>query len=340
MKKHLKIIGLSIFSLFLVLCSHIALASSLTSQPQVKKFINQVASHYKYSPKYVAAILRRAHFNREVIIKMEHPYEALPWHDYVKLFVTPERVSEGIKYWDRSNKLVAWEEKEHGVPGSVILAIIGIESKYGREMGTFNVLNTLTTLAFHYPTRAKFFRSELGAFIAMARAYRVNPYTTLGSYAGAMGQCQFMPSSYLHYAVDFHGKGRPNLFSDKADVIFSVGNYLKQNGWEVGQPIATPARLTGVAYRKILKDGSGHPVEPTMTLHQLARYGVSPAHGHFKPSLTANLIKLRGSHGPQYWIAFHNFYVITTYNASDLYAMAAYQLSQKLQQAWNAKQNG
>ena len=341
MKQRIKIIVLLTFSLFFTLFGNIAFANSFTSQPAVKEFINHTAKKYGYPPKYITSLLERSHFNREVIIKMEHPYEALPWHEYVKKFVTPERVSGGMNYWSRSSKLISWEEKEHGIPGSIILAIVGIESKYGQNMGHFNVLNTLTTLAFRYPSRSKFFQSELGAFIAMTRAYHIPPLTVLGSYAGAMGQCQFMPSSYLHYAVDFQGKGRPDLFKDKADVIFSVGNYLRQNGWKIDEPVATPAHLSGIEYRKILKDGSGYPVEPVMTLHQLARYGVTPAQGHlnaFNPGLTANLIKLRGTHGPEYWIAFHNFYVITTYNASDLYAMAVYQLSEKLQQAWEKKQ--
>ncbi len=338
MKYSVKTTFLLIIALVLTLTG-ISYANNLTKQPEVQKFIQRVSKRYGYSQSYVRNILNNAHFNSDVITKMEHPYEAKPWYEYQKLFVTENRVNEGIEYWSRSNKLVSWEEKEYQVPGNIILAIIGVESKYGRQMGHFNVLDTLSTLAFRYPERARFFQYQLGAYIALCKTFKVSPYTTRGSYAGAMGQCQFMPSSYLHYGVDFHGKGSPNLFNDKADVIFSVGNYLRQNGWELDEPVATPASLTGTQYRKILKHDSRRPQKPTLSLAQLARLGVKPSHGFYNSHLKANLIKLQGKNGPQYWLAFHNFYVITTYNASDLYAMAVYQLSLKLKNAWNAKQN-
>lgn len=317
------------------------LHASMLSKPGANEFINSTAKKYHYSKNYVRSVLSRAKYNPRVIEKIEHPYEAKPWQDYRPLFLTQERLDEGIRYWDRSNKLMAWEEREYSVPASIILAIIGIETKYGKNMGTFKVLDSLATLAFNYPQRATFFKNELAAFIALSKTYRLNPNRIYGSYAGAMGQPQFMPSSYLHYAVDFHGKNQPNLFKDKADVIFSIGNYLRQNGWEVDQPIATPAKVIGNKYQQVLHKNLRKMPPPQLTLGQLAGYGVYPQGNtydqQFDPNLTATLIRLQGRNGPEFWLTFHNFYVITRYNSSALYAMAVYQLAQHLQAAWDKK---
>lgn len=308
--------------------------TSLTARPAVRQFIQRTAHKYGYSIRYIRRVLSKAHFNPDVIRRMNHPREAMPWNDYQRLFVTRARINGGVTYWNRSNKLLAWEEREYAVPSSLIVAIVGIESKYGKDMGNFNVLNTLTTLAFNYPTQKTFFQKELAAFILMTRTYQLRPASLYGSYAGAMGQCQFMPSSYLHYAVDFQGKNRPNLFKDKADVIFSVGNFLRQHGWEPESPIATRAHVSGEAWRAILTTGKRHPQKPVMTLTQLGRKGIYPV-GYYNQRLKANLIELQGKNGPEYWLVFHNFYVITTYNASNLYAMAAFQLSQKIATAYH-----
>lgn len=327
-----------LISLFIGLCSSsMGYAAKLNANPEVKKFIARTAQKYKYSPNYIRHILNRARYNSEVIRRMERPYEALPWSHYQKLFLTDERVAGGLKYWNRSNKLLAWEEREYQVPSSIILAIIGIETKYGKDMGHFRVLDALTTLAFYYPSRQKFFQQQLAAFIVFAHIHRIPPSSVYGSYAGAMGQAQFMPSSMLHYSVDFHGRDNPNLFQDKADVIFSIGNYLRQNGWEPEQPIAVRARIVGQDYQRILKQDNRKIKKPKLSLATLARYNVYPAYGHYQPHLKANLIKLQGAQGPEYWIAFHNFYVITTYNNSDLYAMAAFQLANKIKIAYEQK---
>ncbi len=326
---------LGLLTILFILVCHITFANSLTSQPQVKQFINQVAENYKFNPSYIKSILDRASYNPEVITRIETPYEAKPWYQYRSLFITQDRIDNGIKYWQEQNKLVAWEENEYGIPGSLVLAIIGIESKYGTQMGNFRVLDALTTLAFNYPPQEKLFQSELGSFIAMITIYHINPLTLMGSYAGAMGQCQFMPSSYLHYAVSFQTEKKPDLFYNKSDVIFSIGNYLRQHGWDVNQPIAVPAKLVGNQFYKLVKSSSSPPTEPTMTLSELAKYGVYPIIGGYNQNLLANLISFQGEKGPEYWLTFNNFFVITSYNTSNLYAMAAFQLSLLLQHTWD-----
>lgn len=304
-----------------------------SSRSEVQKFVTRMAKKYHYTPRYINWVLNKGRYSPAVIRHMEKPYEALPWSHYKERFVTQKRIDAGVRYWNRSNKLLAWELREYAIPAPLIVAIIGIESKYGKAMGHFKVIDALTTLAFHYPSRAKFFQKELGSFILMTKVYKARPDSFYGSYAGAMGQCQFMPSSYLFYAVDFHGRGRPNLYSDKADVIFSIGNYLRQNGWEPDQPVATRAQIIGSRYTEVLKRNSRRTKAPTLTLKQLAQYGVHPV-GHYNPNLTANLIELQGKNGPEYWLTFHNFFVITRYNTSDLYAMAAFQLGLKIEQAY------
>lgn len=330
-------IGIGILLLFFTV--NFAFASSFTAEPRVQAFINQVATHYHFSPSYVKYVLNQANYNPLVIQKIETPYEAKPWYQYQPLFVTQDRIDNGIKYWNGTNKLIVWEEDHYAVPGSIVLAIVGVETKYGTHMGDFRVIDALTTLAFGYAPQASLFQGELASFIAMVHTYHMDPTSLLGSYAGAMGQCQFMPSSYLNYAVDFQDQNQPNLFSNKADVIFSVGNFLRQNGWEPNQPIAIPARIIGSQFQKILTSAANSPIEPTLTLEQLANYGVYPIGGSYDQNLQANLISFQGSQAPEYWLTFHNFYVLTRYNTSNLYALAVYELSFKLQQAWDIKQN-
>lgn len=329
---------ISIGILLLFFTVNFAFAGSFTSDPRVQAFINAVAAHYHFSPSYVKNVLAQANYNAEVIQKMETPYEAKPWYQYQSLFVTQDRIDNGIKYWDGTNKLIAWEQDHYSVPGSIVLAIIGVETKYGTQMGNFRVLDALTTLAFNYPPQALLFQSELASFIAMVQTYHMNPTSLLGSYAGAMGQCQFMPTSYLNYAVDFQDQHRPNLYSSKADVIFSVGNFLRQKGWEPSQPIAIPARIIGPQFAKIVTSALSTSKEPILTLRQLANYGVYPMSGNYNQNLPANLMSFQGAQGTEYWLTFHNFYVLTQYNSSNLYALAVFELSFKLQQAWDIKQ--
>lgn len=281
----------------LILFMSASFAANLTGQPEVKQFISRVAKKYGYSPGYIRYVLNQAHYEPRVIKSMERPYEALPWSQYQKLFITNERIDGGVKYWNRSNKLLAWEKREYAVPPNIIVAIIGIETKYGKQMGDIRVLDSLSTLAFYYPKRASFFQRELAAFIVLTHIYKLNPTAVYGSYAGAMGQPQFMPSTMLHYAVDFHGKGKPNIFTDKADVIFSVGNYLRQHGWEPNQPIAIPAKVVGNGFYNVLKKDAKGLHKPTLSLANLARYGIYPADGNFNPNLKANLIRLPNNTG-------------------------------------------
>ena len=212
------------------------------------------------------------------------------------------------------------------MPEEIIVAILGVETRYGASAGKHRVIDALTTLAFDYPPRAAFFRSELAAYLLMTREEHMDPLGLKGSYAGAMGKPQFIASSYRHYAVDFDGDGVRDLLNSTADAIGSVANYFNRHNWQPGQPVVSPARVQGEAYRKILEKGP----KPHSEAPALADYGITvenPA-----PGLPGALIELETQNGREYWFGYQNFYVITRYNRSPLYAMAVHQLSQAIRE--------
>jgi len=201
---------------------------------------------------------------------------------------------------------------------------------YGTHQGTYPVLPTLATLAFDYPARAKFFKKELRQYLLLTREQRIDPMSLMGSYAGAIGAPQFMPSSYRHYAVDFSGDGQANLQKSYDDTIASVANYLSKNGWRRNKPIATRAKVRGKSYTQLIKQKS--KLKPTLRLNKLAKYGIKPnkKRPKYSQKIKAGFITLNKKTKPQYWLGFKNFYVITTYNPSINYAMAVYQLGEKI----------
>jgi membrane-bound lytic murein transglycosylase B len=221
-------------------------------------------------------------------------------------------------------------QAEYGVPAEVITAIIGVETNYGGNLGRHRVLDALTTLGFAYPPRADFFRKELGQFALLVREEGIDPDTAVGSYAGAMGRPQFIPSSYRAYAVDFDGDGRRDLW-DTADAIGSVANYFKRHGWRSGEPVVLPAEVPGGLPRGI-EAAEGKPKRPDTTAGRLASAGIGGAAG-LDPAAPASLIRLDGASGDEYWVGLENFYVITRYNHSNLYAMAVHQLSGEIRKA-------
>ncbi|MEM1243465.1 MAG: lytic murein transglycosylase B [Pseudomonadota bacterium] len=319
---------------------NIACADKAVNTPAAKAFIQKTAKEYKIDPSYIRYLLRRAKYLPQVIPSMEAPPEkTLTWYQYRNELITPEKIADGIKFWDKSNKLLDWAKREYGVPQEIILAIIGIESNYGKNMGRLRVLDVLTTLAFYYPPREKFYRSELAAFIALAKTLDRSPFSFYGSYGGAMGMPQFMPSNYLYYGVDFHGSKYPNIFKDKADAIFSVANFLRQKGWEPNEPIILPAKISGNDYRALLRKEGKHLSKPKFNLRTIAKYGVVPE-GFVDDRLRANLIVFTEANDTKsYWLALNNFYTLKRYNNSNLYAMAVYSLGQQLRLKWDQLQN-
>jgi len=216
-------------------------------------------------------------------------------------------------------------EEVYGVPPRYVVAIIGVETFYGRIAGKDSVLDALYTLAFHYPKRSRFFTAELEKYLILAREEKLDPAVPKGSYAGAMGLGQFMPSSFLAYAVDFDGDGKRDIWTNETDAIGSVANYFARHGWKKGLPVTAPARSAPAHAEKYVKAG----LKPHFKLGELRKAGLK-VDGDYSDSLEMALIKLVTDKGAEYWAGFWNFYVITRYNHSEMYAMAVYQLGERI----------
>jgi membrane-bound lytic murein transglycosylase B len=304
--------------------------ANYAGRPELRQFIEEMVGKHGFDPAELEGVLHQARAQPSIIAAMTSPAEARPWHLYRPIFVNAPRVEGGVEFWNRHRELLARAQEVYGVDPAVIVAIIGVETRYGRNTGSHRVLDALATLAFDYPPRATFFRSELEHYLLLTREEGLDPHAIKGSYAGAMGKPQFISSSYRAYAVDFDGDGRRDLWNNTADVIGSVANYLRRHGWRSGQVVAVPARTEGAGHRELL----GRGMKPHVTLGELANHGV-----HVAPELAAEqpaaLLELQGEEGLEHWVTFDNFYVITRYNRSPLYAMAVHQLSQEILLAHN-----
>jgi len=259
---------------------------------------------------------------------MNRPLEkAAPWFEYRDHFLTPERIDEGVQFWSEHRDSLERFAAQYQVPPEYIVAILGVETKYGRVLGKFRVLDSLSTLAFDYPSRQAFFKSELEQFLILARENKLDPLTLVGSYAGAIGAPQFMPSSYRRYAVDADGDSKRDLWGDWDDVIASVANYLREHGWTPGAPVLTEATLEPDPSFQI----DPHNLELNETVASLASRGI-----RLDTELPADtpvvLISAEQRDGPAYRVGFHNFYVISRYNASARYVMAVHDLAQAVAQ--------
>nr|WP_228729991.1 lytic murein transglycosylase B [Shewanella avicenniae] len=279
-----------------------------------------------FSRQEVSRFIANAKFEPKVIEAITKPWEAKPWHKYFPIFLTDERLQAGVDFWRQHEATIAKAAEQFQVDPQIIVAIIGIETKYGKVMGTYPVKDALYTLGFHYPPRADFFRSEFGKFMALVKAEKLDVNTTLGSYAGAMGYGQFIPSSYLAYAVDFDGDGRRDLLGNPVDAIGSVANYFHQHGWQRGALVALPLLSTTTPTAAVW---SGKPLN--QTVNDILSPEVALKNSvDLDVSQPAMLIALEQAEHTDYWLGLKNFYVITRYNRSPLYAMAVYQFSEQL----------
>jgi len=289
----------------------------------VERFIDRISSQHAFDKTRLQQLINQRRYRQRIIDTITRPAEAKPWHRYRPIFVTDSRITQGVRFWKENEAILSKAEAHYGVPAEIIVAIIGVETRYGRHTGGFPVLDALTTLGFGYPKRGKFFRRQLEEFLLLCREEGISPTDARGSYAGAMGKPQFMPSSYRSYAVDFDQDGRRDLWNSNADAIGSVAAYLKAHGWRPGEPITSPARGVNKAHSRFVKAG----IKPSITLGELRAAGITPG-DELPNGRLSSLIKLELRQGHEYWLGLHNFYVITRYNHSNLYAMAVYQLSQ------------
>jgi membrane-bound lytic murein transglycosylase B len=303
-------------------------AAALLERPEVRAFIDEMARKHDFDARALSELFAALQPRADIIAKISRPAEKTkPWYAYRAIFLDEQRIDGGVAFWRAYQAILARAEQHYGVPAEVIVAIIGVETRYGQITGADGVLEALATLAFDYPPRADFFRAELEHYLLLTRAEGIDPLTLHGSYAGAMGLAQFMPSSYRAYAVDFDGDGRRDLWQNPADAIGSVANYLHEHRWQRGGPIALPAQVQGSQYQALLSK----ELTPRVTIAQWRRLGVLPALP-VAAEQRAILLELEGTSGAEYWLGFANFYAITRYNRSPLYAMAVFQLSQEIRQ--------
>jgi len=301
-------------------------AIEISRYPQIQALFKQLHDEHGFSYEKLNTLFQQVEIKQEIIDLMDRPGESRPWPAYRQQFVTVPSANRGSRFWRRHQSALIKAQKKFGVDPAVIVAIIGVESRYGRSAGRIRTIDALTTLTLRYPRRADFFRRELVQFLLLTREQQMDPLAIKGSYAGAIGAAQFMPSSYRNYAIDFDGDGRADLMDSRADAIGSVANYFKRHGWKSGEP----------AVSKVVFEGAIYPwfrnlrIEPVLSLKQLSHYGITPAQTNRDPELRAALVALDGKNGPEYRLSYNNFYVITRYNKNRKYAMAVYELSEMI----------
>lgn len=288
-------------------------------------FTSRMVNNYGFSEEQILSTLQQAKIQPSIITAISKPHEAKPWADYRRTFITPLRIQAGKMFMQAHAASLQKAEEKYGVSANVITAILGVETFYGRNQGNYRVLDALSTLAFYYPPRADFFQNELANYLILARDQHWNITDLKGSYAGASGATQFMPSAYLRYAVSASGSTSYNLSTNYDDAIFSVANYLKHNGWQTHAPIASKAYVNNAHLTQLPLN----KLRPQLTIaewnqHKVYSYAALPK------TSKASLLVLQGAQGAEYWLGMQNFYAISSYNPRINYTMAVFQLSEAL----------
>ena len=298
--------------------------ADIAGRPEVAAFIQDLAARRHLDAAELTRLFGQVEIQKKIIDAMDKPAESKHWWEYRKILLTEAHIQGGLEFWKRNRAFLEEASNRYGVAPEMIVAIIGAESRYGEFLGSYRVIEALSTLAFDYPRRAEYFRKELEEYLLLCQEDGINPLQPKGSYAGAMGMPQFMPSSYRQYATDLDGDHKRNIWSNPADAIASVANYFAHAGWRKGEPVAFPAKINGEFH--------GQPdrsVKLEHSLDELHALGVEIAEA--LPGATrVSLLALDQQTGPEYWLALQNFQVITRYNHSPLYAMAAYQLGKEI----------
>lgn len=295
------------------------------THPGQDQLVSEVSRDTGKDPQALNGLLDGAKKQQSILDAISRPAEAKPWKDYRPIFITPQRINDGIAFYREHRALLENIGQQYGVAPEYIVAIIGVETSYGRNTGKYKVLDALVTLGLYYPPRATFFRDQLKTLLELPDNHLAGPVDTLtGSYAGAQGWGQFMPSSIRDFGVDADGDGRIDLKNSLPDIVASVANYFAKHGWQTGGPVAARAQADGAARVISVKDS-----KPQWPLEQLEAWGYAPLQ-HLNPGQPSSLQSLDGANGMEYWFTFQNFYVITTYNRSPLYALAVHQLAQAI----------
>lgn len=313
------------------LCSGLCLPAiaDYSEHPLAEAFVQDMVTKYDFAAEDVRSLLKQAQKRQPILDAISRPAEKTKtWKEYRPIFIQPLRVTGGVSFWEANKAALDKAEKDYGVPAEIIVAIIGVETNYGKNTGSYFVLDALSTLAFDYPPRSPFFRSELENYLVLTREHQQDATQFKGSYAGAMGYGQFMPSSYRKFAVDFTDDGFADIWNNPTDAIGSVANYFVEHGWQPGKPVVIPAHLkterTNVTFNNI--------VPPAVSVREWKKIGVVPT-ARIASKTPAIVIEFDGAYGLEYWFGLQNFYTITRYNRSPMYAMAVYQLSQEIKAA-------
>jgi membrane-bound lytic murein transglycosylase B len=313
-----------------------AQAQSYANREDVRQFVDEMVQKHRFASAELLAMFARVRFQPAIIKAMSAPAESAPqrsWRAYRAQFVNTARIEAGLRFRQQHASAIDRAAKQFGVPAEIIVAIIGVETVYGRNTGSYRVIDALSTLAFDFPARAEYFRSELENFLLHARQEGIDLLSQRGSYAGAIGIPQFMPGSYRRFAVDFDGDGRRDLGGSATDAIGSVANYLKEHGWRTGEPIAVASRVSGNDYRSLTAAG----LKPSVRASELPRFQVSPESA-LDPSTMVALVELETPGGDsEYWLGLENFFVVTRYNRSSFYAMAVIELAREISVEWDRR---
>jgi len=297
----------------------------------VRTFISHMVSTHRFQPEDLKRVFENTQRSENILTLMRRPAEKVKeWSEYRPIFITSKRIQNGVSFWNRNEESLKRAFAVYGVTPEVIVAIIGIETSYGRISGGHRVVDALATLAFHYPDnnarRSKFFLAQLEEFLLLTREDQVDPLGLSGSYAGAMGIPQFMPESYRKLAVDFDGDGVRDIWTNPSDAIGSVANYLNHHGWRKDGPVIAHVVKVKSDPARFLKSS----IRPTFRLNELISGGIVPAEQDVNGGEKAALFKLRGSTGNEFWIGYTNFYVISRYNPRVKYSMAVAQLAEAI----------
>ena len=320
-----------LFSALMPLSSQAEKTLRFSDDAEVRNFISAMHEQYGFDVAHLSRHFAAIRPNAAVLRAIRPaavPEQQRSWQRYRERFVNTRRSDGGRRFWEENEATLQRAEAIYGVPPEVVVAIIGVETEYARNMGKFSVFEALASLTFHYPPRAAFFRIELEQFLLLARENGVSPLDIKGSYAGAIGIPQFMPSSQRRYAVDFDGDDRIDLRNSTADAIGSVARFLQQHGWQAGSPIAVPARV-----ERDPTDLLAGGIKPVVPLQDLAKQGVIAEGDAERPAALIDLVTPDAA--TEYWLGFENFYVITRYNRSSFYAMSVFQLAETLRDAHN-----
>jgi len=313
---------LSSFVLCLLLAS---CTGNIKDTESVHAFIEQMVTQHQFDEAELENLFDTVEIKEDILKRIASPSEGLPWYKYRKIFLTDARIDAGVQFWRDNEAALAAAEQQYGVPAEIIVAIIGVETLFGKNTGNHRVIDALSTLAFAYPPRSKFFMSELENFLLLCRDEHINPAEPIGSYAGAMGMPQFMPSSFRTYAVDFDNDNRRDIWHDNNDVIASIANYFAKHHWQTGQAIAIPVTAKDKNYEPVLNND----LKPNLSLAELESLNLIISR-QLPLDSKVKLLSFEQPQGVELWAGLDNFYVITRYNHSPLYAMAVYQLSQSI----------